>query len=140
MTILIPRTPHNTNVAGGRGHGWNPTLGRRTFIDDLVDRTNSSAGARYQETPIIRIPVTPRVAASVSTMENTRGAATPSDIPAEEDRVSTTGLADQYLIYHINGKVVTGEEWTRLHQKFNDQWKDEEDKIEEDMSNRCDPE
>ena len=48
------------------------------------------------------------------------------------------GSADRDLIYHINGKVVTEEEWTQFHKKFNDQWKDEEDKVEEDMSNRRD--
>ena len=32
------------------------------------------------------------------------------------------------------------EEWTQFHKIINDQWKDEEDKIEEDMSNRRDPE
>ena len=47
---INPRTPQNTDIAGGRGRGRNPTLGRRTFIDDLVDRTNSSTGARHQET------------------------------------------------------------------------------------------
>ena len=31
------------------------------------------------------------------------------------------------------------EEWTQFHHKFNDQWKGEEDKTEENMSNRCDP-
>ena len=35
---------------------------------------------------------------------------------------------------------MTEEEWTQFHQKFNDQWKDEEDKTKENMSNRCDPE
>ena len=69
-------------------------MGKRTFIDDLVDRTNSSIGACHQETPIRRIPVTPGVAALVSTVENTQGVATPSDIPAEEDIVSTVGSAD----------------------------------------------
>ena len=87
-----------------------------------------------------RILVTPGVAASVSTLENIRGATTLSDIPVEEYRVSTTGSADRYLIYHINGKVVTEEEWTEFHKKFNDQWKHEKDKSEEDMSNRHDPE
>ena len=58
----------------------------------------------------------------------------------EEDRVSIARLAYRDLIYHINGKVVTEEEWTQCKQKFNDQWKDEEDKTEEDMSNRRDPE
>ena len=42
-----PRTPQNTNIAGGRGHGQNPGLGRRKFIDDLVSRTNSSTGAHH---------------------------------------------------------------------------------------------
>ena len=95
-------------------------MGRRTFIDDLVDRINSSTRARHQETPIRRTPVTPVVATSVSTVENTRGAATPSDIPAKEDKVSIAGSADRDLIYHINGKVLTEEEWTQFHQKFND--------------------
>ena len=109
---INPRTPQNSNIAGGRGRGRNPALGRRKFIDDLVDRTNSSTGARYQETHIRRIPITIGVVASVSTVENTRGATTPSDTPMEEDRVSNAGWADLDLIYHINGKVVTEEEWT----------------------------
>ena len=117
---INPRTPQNTNIAGGRGCWRNPALGRRTFIDDLVDRTNYYTGSRHQETPIRRSPVTPRVAAPVSTVENTRGVATPSDIPAEEDRVSTTGSANRDLLYHINGKVVTKEEWTQFHKKLND--------------------
>ena len=41
-----PRTPQNTNIAGSRGRGQNIALGRRTFIDDLVVKTNSSIGAR----------------------------------------------------------------------------------------------
>ena len=40
------------------------------------------------------------------------------------------------MIYHINGKVVTEEDWTQFHHKFIDQWKNEEEKTEEDMSNR----
>ena len=102
---INPRTPHNTNIAGGRGHGQNPSLGRRTFINDLVDRTNSSTGTRHQESPIRRSLVTPGVAASVSIVENTGEAATPSSIHMEEDRVSTAGSANQDLIYHINRKV-----------------------------------
>ena len=85
-------------------------MGRRTFIYDLVDTTNSSTGVHHQETPIRRSLVTPGVEESVSTVEKTRGATTPLDIPAEEDRVSTMGSTDQDLIYHINGKVVTEEE------------------------------
>ena len=62
------------------------------------------------------------------------------NIPTKEYRVSTTGSVDQDLIYQINRKVVTKEEWTQFHKKFNDQWKDKEDKIEEYMSNKHDPE
>ena len=61
-------------------------------------------------------------------MENTRGAATPSTTPAEEDKVSTIGSADRDMIYHINKKAITEEEWTQFHHKFIDQWKNEEDK------------
>ena len=107
-----PRTPRNTNFVGGRGRERNPALGRRTFIDDLVDRTNSSTEARHLESPVRRSPITSRVATLVSTVENTGEAATPSGIPTEEDRVSTAGSADQDLIYHINKKVVIEEEWT----------------------------
>ena len=32
------------------------------------------------------------------------------------------------------------EEWTQFHKKINDQWRHEEDKAEEGMNNRCDPE
>ena len=109
---INPRTPQNTNIAGGRGRGRNPTLGRRTFIDDLVGRTNSSTRDCYQETPIRRILLTPGVATLVSTVENTQGVVTPSNTPTEEDRFSTVGSANRDLIYHINGKVVTEEEWT----------------------------
>ena len=35
---------------------------------------------------------------------------------------------------------MTEAEWTQFHKKINDQWMDEEDKIEEDMSNRRNPE
>ena len=73
---------------------------------------------------------------SGSTVENTRGVATPSNTPVEEDGVSTAVSTDRDLIYHINGKVVTEEEWTQFHQKFIDQWKNEEEKMEENMSNR----
>ena len=114
-------------------------MGRRTFIDDLVDRTNSSTTDRYQETPIRKSPANPGVPASGSIVENTRAAATPLNTPAEEDRVSTVGSVDRDLIYHINKKVVTEEERTQFHQKFIDQWKNEEDKTKENMSNRRDP-
>ena len=50
------------------------------------------------------------------------------------------GLIDPDLIDHIFGKVVRKEEWTQIHKKINDQWKHEEDKVEEDMNNRRDHE
>ena len=108
--LTNPKTPHNTNIASGRGHGRGPELGRITSIDDLVDRTNSSTRAHYQETPIRRSPANHGVPVSGSTMENTRAAATLSNIPTEEDRVSIAGCSDQYLISYINGKVVTEED------------------------------
>ena len=112
--LLTPKTPQNTNSAGGLGRSRGPKLGRRTFIDDLVDKTDSSTRACHQETPIRRSPANPGLSVSGSTVENTQAAATPSNIPAEEDRVSVAGSADRDLIYHINGKVVT-EEWTQFH-------------------------
>ena len=87
-------------------------MGRRTFIDDIVDRTDSSTRARHQETPIRRNPADPGAPASGSTVENTRAAATSSNIPAKEDTTVTIGPVSRGPIYHIYGKVVTEEEWT----------------------------
>ena len=106
--LSTPKTPQNTNSVGGRG----PQLGRRTFIDDLVDRTDSSTKACHQETPIRRNPADPRAPASGSIVENTRAALNSSNIPAGEDKYGTTGPVGRSLIYHIYGKVVTKEEWT----------------------------
>ena len=113
--LPTPKTPQNTNSAGGLGHGQGPQLGRRTFIDDLVDRTDSSTRAHHQETPIRRDPADPRAPASGSTVEDTRAAATSTNIPAREDTAVTTGPAGRSPIYQIYGKVVTEEEWTRFH-------------------------
>ena len=101
-------------------------MGRRTFIGDLVDRTDSSTRARHQETPIRRNPADTGAPASGSMVENTRAATTSSNIPAEEDTAVTIGPAGRGPIYHIYRKVVTEEEWTQFHQKFTDQWKNKE--------------
>ena len=69
--LTTPKTPQNTNSAGGRGRGRGPQLGRRTFIDDFVDRIDSSTRDLYQETPIKRIPADLVVLVSRSTVENT---------------------------------------------------------------------
>ena len=65
---------------------------------------------------------------------------TPLGVPVEEDRFSAMEAADQNVIYHIQRKEVTKEEWTQFHQKLNDQWKHREERAEEDMNNRRDPE
>ena len=110
--LSTPKTPQNTNSVGGLGHDRGPQLGRRTFIDDLVDRTDSSTRDRHQETSIRRNHADPGAPASGSTVENTRAAVTSSNIPAGEEKASTTGPAGRGTIYHIYGKVVTKEEWT----------------------------
>ena len=109
--LSTPKTPQNSNSAGGLGRGRGPQLGRRKFIDDLVDRNDSSTRPRHQETPIRRNPADLGALASGCTVENTRAAATSSNIPAEEDTAVTTGLAGRGHIYHIYRKVVTKEEW-----------------------------
>ena len=50
------------------------------------------------------------------------------------------GSTDRDVIYHINRKVVTKEEWTQFHLKLGDQWKHKEERAEENMNNRCEPE
>ena len=124
--LSTPKTPKNTNSAGGLRRGRGPQLDRRTFIDDLVDRTDSSTRDFHQETPIRISPANLGAPASGSTVENTRVAATSSNIPAEEDTAVTTGPAGRGLVYHIYGKVVMEEEWTQFHQEITDQWRNKE--------------
>ena len=50
----IPRTTQNTNLAGGRGHGCSPGLGRKTSVDELISMVNSSTGARNQGPSYVR--------------------------------------------------------------------------------------
>ena len=38
--LSTPKTPQNSNSAGGLGRGRGPQLGKRTFIDDLVEKLN----------------------------------------------------------------------------------------------------
>ena len=63
-------------------------------------------------------------------MDNPRAAATPLNIPADEDTTVTTVPAGRGPTYHINERVVTKEEWDHYHQKFLDQWRNEEKKEE----------
>ena len=65
---------------------------------------------------------------------------TPSGVPAKEDKVSVVGVADRDMIYHINEKEVTKEEWTHFHQKQDDQRKHREERAKENMNNRREPE
>ena len=71
-------------MAGGRGRGGSPTLGRRTFSDGLLVGDNSSTGARNQGSSYVRrIHVSPRVEESMSKVEKTVGVVTPSGVPME---------------------------------------------------------
>ena len=65
-------------------------------------------------------------------MENPRAAATPSNIPVDKDTAVTTGPAGKGPTYHINGRVVTKEEWDQYHQKFLDHWRNEEKEEEQE--------
>ena len=72
-------------------------------------------------------------------MENTGGAATPSGVPADEDRVSAMGASDREVVYHINRRMVTKEEWTQLHQNWEDQRRQRQEGAEENMNNGREP-
>ena len=110
----IPRSPQNTNLAGGRGHGCRPRLGRRTFIDYLVSMDHSSTGARNQgPSSIRRSHVSPRMEASLSMVEKTIGATTQYSVTMDEilgDRGSFVGLGGPEEFYQIDRKEVTKEE------------------------------
>ena len=81
----IPKTPQNTNLERGRSHGCIPGSRINTFIDELVSMVNSSTGAQNQgPSSVRRSPDSPRMEASVSTVERTVGAVTPYGVPMEE--------------------------------------------------------
>ena len=80
----IPRTPQNTNLENGSGLGYSLGLGRKTFIDELIAKVYSSTGAQYRgPSSMRRSLVSPRLKASVSTVDISIGAATPSSVPVE---------------------------------------------------------
>ena len=53
--------------------------------------------------------------ALVSIAKKTREVVKPLGVPAEEDRVSAVGAGDWDMVYHINGKEVTKEDWMLFH-------------------------
>ena len=62
--------PKSTNFAGGRGHGNNPSLGRETFIDELIAWGDSSIGTLFQRSYSRRGSyILTRLESSVSTVE-----------------------------------------------------------------------
>ena len=94
-------------------------MGRRTFIDDLVSRANSSTGARHQGPPSIRRSlVTPRVEESTSPVERTGTVVTPFGVLADEDRASVVGVGELEVVYHVEEKEVTKEEWLQLQKEW----------------------
>jgi hypothetical protein len=43
------RIPKNTNPTGARGHGGrNPTMGRPTFVDEIIAIADSSSGSIFR--------------------------------------------------------------------------------------------
>ena len=114
----IPRTLQNTNLAGGRGRGCSPCLGIKTFNDELVSMVNYSIGAQNQgPSSMRRSPVSPRLEASLSTVERTMRAATPSSIRVEGtlgDRGSSVGLGGPDEVYQIDREELKKEEWLQF--------------------------
>jgi hypothetical protein len=46
------RIPQNTNPTGTKGSGGrNPTLGRKTFVDEIIARADSSSGSIFHPAP-----------------------------------------------------------------------------------------
>ena len=72
-------------------------------------------------------------------MENTGGVATPSGVPEDEYRASDMGVGGREVVYHIDGKKVTIEEWTQFYQKWEDQRKQRQERADENMNNRREP-
>ena len=111
----IPRTPQNTNLAGGIGCGCSPGLWRKTFGDKLVSMVKLSTRARNQgPSSVRRKHVSPRLETLVSTMERTLGATTPSGVLREENpkyRGSFVGIGGPEEIYQIDRNEVTKQEW-----------------------------
>ena len=56
--------------------------------------------------------------ASVSMVEKIGEAATPSGVPTDEYRASVVGVGEPYVVYSIDEKEVTKEEWLKLQQEL----------------------
>ena len=68
-------------------------------------------------------------------VENTREAVTPSGVLADGDRASAMGGCELEVVYHIDGKEVTKEEWLQLQQEWENQRKQRQEKAKENMNN-----
>ena len=54
-----------------------------------------------------------------------------------EYRVSVAGASDQEVVYHIDRRKVTKEEWTQMHQKWEYHRRKRQERVEENMNNGC---
>ena len=73
-------------------------------------------------------------------MERIGEAATPSNVPADEDRSSAVRVGEPEVVYHIDRNEVTKEEWLHLQHEWENKRKERHEKEKENMNNGCDPE
>jgi hypothetical protein len=144
--------PKNTNPTGTRGHeGRNPALGRPTFVDEIIARVDYSSRSIFfpSNPPRRQIPQSselPQLETLLSSrakdesLSPTNQHATLEDI---EDRGSIAQARErpEEVVYHINGQIVTKEEWDAYHIEWNEreamenQGDNEEEFIQEEPQN-----
>ena len=114
--------PKNTNPTGAKGCGGrNLALGKPTFVDEIIARVYSSSGSIFHpsNTPRRHIPQSselPHFETSFSSgvegedLSPTSQHATLENIE-DETSVAQNREKPEEVVYQINGKIVTKEEW-----------------------------
>jgi hypothetical protein len=126
------RIPQNTNPTGTRGRGGrNPTLGRQTFVDEIIARADSSSGSIFHpanpprrrnlqssELPLLETSFSSRAGAEAEVeaedLSPTNQQATLENIEDQGSIVRNRENPEE-AVYRINGRIVTKEEWDAFH-------------------------
>ena len=126
------RIPQNTNPIGTKGRGVrNPTLGRKTFVDEIIARVDSSSGSVFHPTnpPRRRNPQSselPLLETLFSSRAGAEAKVEAEDLSPTNQQATLENIEDQgsivrnrenpeEAVYWINGRIVTKEEWDAFH-------------------------
>jgi hypothetical protein len=118
--------PKNTNPTGTRGRGgMNPTLGRPTFVDEIIARADSYLGSIFRPSnpPRRHIPQSSKLPHFETSFSSGNEAEylSPTNQQATLENIEDQGSVvrkrenPKEAVYQINRQIVTKEEWAIVH-------------------------